>query len=188
MCFLCVSAQHLFNTTAISKKVQQFLDIYIHNADLYAHKQLTSVSRVFISCQGSCKSCDALTLFALSQWSCSPPSEDRNKGRRQDREGSSAYLRQHSLCLSITHKHSSAPNNAPNWIIYHTCSHAPINTNRKQCAYGFHKNQSDFSSAVRDLKCSESRPKVDHEGYKHRRTKNGCALIKSLVNSGKYID
>lgn len=74
---------------------------------------------MFISCQGSHKSCDALTLFAVCQWSCSPP-EDRNKGRRQDREGSSAYLRQHSLCLSITHKHST-PNNALHWIIYHTC-------------------------------------------------------------------
>lgn len=79
------------------------------------------VSSVLISCQGFCKSCDALTLFAVCQWSCSPP-EDRDKGRRQDREGSSAYLRQHSLCLSITHKHSTA-NNALHWIIYRTCVH-----------------------------------------------------------------
>ncbi len=73
--------------------------------------------------QGSCWSCDALTLFAVCQWSCSPP-EDRNKGRRQDREGSSAYLRQHSLCLSITQKHSTA-NKTLSGIMHHTftCSH-----------------------------------------------------------------
>lgn len=36
------------------------------------------------------------------------------------------------------------------------------------------------------MKCYESRPTENHEGRKHRRTRNGRELIKSLVNWQKY--
>lgn len=106
----------LKNSATTSKYICIHYTIYMQT-----NSTRVCVKTMFICYWESCNSCDAITLFAVCLQSCSSP-ENRDKGRRQDREGSSAYLRQHSLCLSITHKHTTF-NNALDWTICHRSAH-----------------------------------------------------------------
>lgn len=144
------------------------------------------MNSLFVGHQGSCKSCDALTLFAVCRSSCPPP-EDMNKGRRQGKEGSSAYLRKHSLSPS----HINTALLTMHWAGLSTahmctCSHKHINKNMHMTFF-LNPISQIFLCGTRCTSL-ESRPTENHRGHKHKHTKNGRTLIKSQVNSVKYIN
>lgn len=140
---------------------------------------------LFISRQGSCKTCVALKLFAACQWGANshpPPNRIETKEEGRTGRASSAYLRQQSLCLITTH---NTINDTVNWSI--TCLHAPINT-KQGYAYDLFYTISQillFSSRCKSL---ESRPTEIQRGYKHKHSRNGQTLIKSQVNLVKHIN
>lgn len=110
----------------------------------------------------------------------------RIETKERGRTGKAALpISDNTHSVSITHKHNSQYN-ALKWTIYHTCSHCPIKTKTRKRVKLLQSIR--YSSAVQDVKYYESRPTENHKGYRCRHTKNGLALIKSLVNSIKYVN
>lgn len=131
------------------------------------------MSGVFISCQGCCESCDALTLFAVCQRSLPlPPPPQRIETKERGRRGRGAQpISDNTHSVSPSHTSTSTE---LDYLAY-ICSHASRNMKTKKkkernskkmpfATFFFLHNQADIFLGRTSYKSLKSRPAAKPSG------------------------